>query len=391
MTASVYSRINEVHIEITNMCNLKCAYCYAETLLPGKDLSSKLFTTELYRTTVQKLLSETRSPFVDIVFHGGEPLLHDAEWFDEACTFAADFARRLGKRIGFSMQSNLTMLRDAHVEVFKRYDVRIGVSLDGDRQTHNAMRGQFDRTIENIRKVRDAGLLGGVIVVVSHHNYDRISGVFEVLMSLGVPTFHLNIASSVGRGDGVAPLGTEKTFQAWKSCLDGMIEHQGRIVDTRLLKKIEMYLGPPLKAKEVLSSLRCDNAFCHAGVTMVAVQHDGSVFPCGCAGSSGNMKNFKLDSLGKGVGATDESHYALLKRFHAKSEKYYNECVRCPARFVCEHGCPAFDHTDPITPENTCEATKMLYRYLGKLDRVVLEHLVVRHHRTVDNVAEASS
>ena len=195
--SSVYKNINEVHIEITNMCNLSCTYCYAETLLPEKHKSMNLFTNELYRTTIMKILSESKSDFLDIVFHGGEPLLHKPEWFDEACTFAKEMANEVNKKVFFSMQSNLTILRDAHVDVFKKHKVSVGVSLDGDKETHNKMRGRFNTTIRNIEKLRDAGLFGGVIIVVSHHNYDKIPAFFEQLSELSLNTFHLNIASSV--------------------------------------------------------------------------------------------------------------------------------------------------------------------------------------------------
>ena len=209
---SPYKNINEVHIEITNMCNLSCTYCYAETLLPEKQVKN-LFTNELYRDTITKMLSESRSDFLDIVFHGGEPLLHTPEWFEEACTFATYKANELGKKVYFSMQSNLTLLKDAHVDVFKKHQVKVGVSLDGDKETHNAMRGNFGITVANIKKLQDAELFGGVIVVISFHNWDKMPLFFQQLKELGIRIFHMNIASSVGRGNTMELLGTEKTFR----------------------------------------------------------------------------------------------------------------------------------------------------------------------------------
>jgi uncharacterized protein len=375
---SPYKNINEVHIEITNMCNLSCTYCYAETLLPDKQIKN-LFTNELYRDTITKILLESKSDFLDIVFHGGEPLLHTSEWFEEACTFATDKANQLGKKVYFSMQSNLTLLKDAHVEVFKKYQVKVGVSLDGDKETHNAMRGNFGVTVANIKKLQDAGLFGGVIVVISHHNWNKIPLFFKQVEELGIRTFHMNIASSVGRGNSMELLGTEKTFRAFKDCVDCMLKYKGKIVDTRMIKKLQQFINPPQSTEETFQQLRCDNLFCHAGVTMIAVQNEGSVFPCGCAGSSGNMKNFKLDNFRNTRETNPVDYFELLKKFHTKKEKYYNECVHCPAKFVCEHGCPAFDHTDPETPENTCLATKQLYAYLQTIDRSLIVELISIH------------
>lgn len=385
---SVYRNINEVHIAITNMCNLSCTYCYAETLLPGKNQPKNLFTNELYRTTITKLLTETQSKFLDIVFHGGEPLLHSPEWFDEACMFALEKSKEFNKKVFFSMQSNLTLLKDPHVEVFKKYKLRIGVSLDGDKDTHNAMRGSFSITAKNIKVLIDCGLFSGVIVVISHHNWNKMPQFFAQMFEMKIKTFHMNISSSVGRGGDLDLLGSEKTYIAFKDCIDLMLKFKGEIIDTRMTKKISQFLNPPKSVKETLNQLHCDNSFCHAGVSMIAVEHDGNVFPCGCAGGSGNMKNFKLDNFDGLIEKNPVEYFEALKKFHAKKEKYYNECVSCPSQFICEHGCPAFDHTDPETPENTCNATKQLYKYLHTIERRLLEELVSVHESKTLQFAE---
>lgn len=375
MTASIYSRINEVHIEITNMCNLSCEYCYAETILPGRGYKSSLFTNDLYRRTISRLFTESNSHDMDLVFHGGEPLLHSAEWFEEACEYATEVAETLGKSVEFSMQSNLTMLREAHIDVLSRFNVQIGVSLDGDKAIHDNIRGHFDRTMRNMRKLKEVGLLSGVIVVIGRHNFDHVSAMFQMFEQLNISRFHMNIASSVGRGADLERVGVERTWLAWKTCIDEMIARNGAIIDSRLISKIGQFLHPPSDDNQAFRQLRCDNVFCHAGTTMVAVQADGQVYPCGCAGSSGTMKTFAFDNINAETSCSASKHQAMLRRFHAKTSKYETECQICPARFVCEHGCPAFDHTDPVTPENTCKATKALYSYLSDLDWKTLKQL----------------
>jgi uncharacterized protein len=362
--------------------------CYAETLTPRKHQPKNLFTNELYRNTITTILDGSKSDTLDIVFHGGEPLLHSAEWFDDACSFALEKANELGKKVSFSMQSNLTILRDAHVEVFKKYGLSIGVSLDGDKETHNSMRGLFSITATNIFKLQEMNLFSGVIVVISHHNWNKMPVFFKQMQEMNIRTFHMNIASAVGRGNPMEHLGTEKTFTAFRDCIESMLSYKGEIIDTRMIRKLSQFLNPPKSTDDAFKQLRCDNMFCHAGVTMVAVQHDGNVFPCGCAGSSGNMKNFKLDNLSIKSGNSPIEYFETLKKFHAKKEKYHNECVHCPAKFVCEHGCPAFDHTDPETPENTCAATKQLYNYLQTIDRAKIEELVFSHESKTISVTQ---
>ena len=145
------------------------------------------------------------------------------------------------------------------------------------------------------------------------------------------------------------------------------------MVETRLLAKLKRHVSHP-GTSQFLAELRCDNPFCHAGINMIVVKHTGECYPCGCAGTSGNVRKFLLGNVWNEQ--CDKGFYvAQLRRFHGKSEKYELECRSCPARFVCEHGCPAFDFNDPVTPEHQCAATKRFQRYLDGYPRTILEQV----------------
>jgi len=195
-----------------------------------------------------------------------------------------------------------------------------------------------------------------------------------------------NIASSVGRGASIDVLGSEKTFIAFRDSVTEMLAYEGEIFDTRMIAKINRFLEPPKEKEYMFQRLSCDNPFCNARVTMISIQNDGSIYPCGCAGSSGNIKKFKLGDI-QAVSEISNNYLEKIKLFHQKKQKYNEECIKCPARFVCEHGCPAFDHTDFVTPENTCQATKWLYQYLLSLDLSSLQNLVDKYVR-IGNIKE---
>jgi uncharacterized protein len=93
---------------------------------------------------------------------------------------------------------------------------------------------------------------------------------------------------------------------------------------------------------------------------MIAVDIDGGVYPCGCAGTDENMAPFRLASIGD----SQSYNQMRLAAFHAKSNKYRNNCPSCRARFVCDHGCPAFDVHDPQTASATCAASQKFHDYL---------------------------
>jgi uncharacterized protein len=368
---SVLRNLGEIHIELTSTCNLSCSYCYAEAERPGREFP--LFSLELFERVIRILVTHSKKSHLEIIFHGGEPLLQSAAWYDAACRLATETLGAAGKTCAFGMQSNLTLLRDEHIDVFKRHKVRIGTSIDGPQEVHDAVRGRFHATVKNLHRLVEADVFSGAISVIHHHNWERIPEIYATFRDLGIRSFHLNIASAVGLGEGAVPLSEDQIYRVLCDDFDTMRAYDGEVVDTRLLAKLKRHVDNPT-TQGFLSKLSCDSPFCHAGINMVVIKHTGEVFPCGCAGSSGNIKNFLLGNVSDEALSID-FYKSQLVQFHAKSDKYETECRSCPARFVCEHGCPAFDINDPVTPEHHCGATKRFQKYLDSHPREVVERV----------------
>lgn len=364
--------VHELHIELTNVCNLHCSYCYAEVETPGKEVP--LFDIDSFAIAIERIAEYSRKSHIELIFHGGEPLLQRAQWYDEACTLAVKIMGDKGKTVDFGLQSNLTLLNDEHIDVFARHGVKIGTSIDGPEDVHNQVRGGFKKTIHNLKRLRSRGIFSGAIAVIHLHNWTLVPQIYETFYQLGITAFHLNIASAVGHGTGATPLTEEQIFRVLKDNLDSLIRYEGAIVETRMLAKIQRHLAAP-SAKEFLAQLRCDNPFCHAGINMIVVKKTGEIYPCGCAGSSGNVQNYLLGNILDPDGFNPDWWKQKLHGFHGKTDKYEKECRTCPARFVCEHGCPAFDLSDPETPENHCGATKRFERYLRTLPLEAIEQV----------------
>ena len=82
---------------------------------------------------------------------GGEPLLAPLEDLAELCrwgkeTFGAQMAE--GYNV-VSCQTNGSLVTDAHVEIFKRYQVGVGISMDGPEEMNDS---RWAGTIEKTRK-----------------------------------------------------------------------------------------------------------------------------------------------------------------------------------------------------------------------------------------------
>jgi uncharacterized protein len=68
-------------------------------------------------------------PGVEIILHGGEPLMAGASWIEQ---FALDARSMVPAHVDLSVQTNGTLLKRPMLEVLKRHCVRVGVSVDGD-------------------------------------------------------------------------------------------------------------------------------------------------------------------------------------------------------------------------------------------------------------------
>lgn len=149
--------------------------CYEE---PDREMKESQIDNEYDIEKIFEKLEDWHEKYPDKVpgLHGGEPLLlpdEDLErlfsWIDERYDGST------------SIQTNGTLLTDAHVEMFVEYDVSVGMSVDGPAELNNervaragdenVTQKMTERTHEAIEKlVEHDELTPGVIVVLSETN-----------------------------------------------------------------------------------------------------------------------------------------------------------------------------------------------------------------------------
>jgi uncharacterized protein len=128
---------------------------------------------------------------VDIVLHGGEPLLAGPENIAYA-VHAIRTALNPGIRANFSVQTNGVLLDEQFLDLFGRLDVRVGLSLDGDATTHDRHRRQAngkgsyaDAAAAAARLAAYPGLFSGFLAVIDLRS-DPVS-VYESLLRFSPP------------------------------------------------------------------------------------------------------------------------------------------------------------------------------------------------------------
>ncbi|NDH64428.1 MAG: radical SAM protein, partial [Alphaproteobacteria bacterium] len=161
-----------VIIQPTPFCNINCSYCY----LPDRGNKHVIAQSTVTKLFTELFASGWTNPEITVLWHAGEPLAAPVAFYREA--FAA--IERLRPKDGpwpivvkHSFQTNAMLIDDDWCELFREWNVGIGVSIDGPRELHDAHRktrsggGTFDKTIAGIRRLRDAGIPFHTLSVLS--------------------------------------------------------------------------------------------------------------------------------------------------------------------------------------------------------------------------------
>ncbi len=157
--------IRFLDIRFGNHCNLRCRMCYpgaCSNLIPEMRVIDRkpdgfkhLEQVSWYRN---KHFWKQLIPEIQLLdklhIAGGEPLI-----IPEVTTFLSDLCEReLAKNIDLSFNTNLTVLNDSHIELFKKFkSVSLQVSLDGIGKVNDFIRYPSDFTVveSNLKRVKE--------------------------------------------------------------------------------------------------------------------------------------------------------------------------------------------------------------------------------------------
>ena len=127
-------------------------------------------------SSLQEGVKDLQLDRLRIGLHGGEPLLQKQEEFDWMCGY---FVEQLSPYVAleFSLQTNGLPLNKAWLNLFEKYQIGPGVSIDGPKEYHDKYRvdhkgrGSYDRVVKKIHfyqeesKKRSMPPLGALSVI----------------------------------------------------------------------------------------------------------------------------------------------------------------------------------------------------------------------------------
>ena len=117
-------------VKATEKCNANCYYCdVVRKENTGCSMSVEVLE-QLYRR-IDEYLKEDPTDVVELLWHGGEPLLLGDKYYQKAAEVQNRYCSKTQNRIKHSMQTNLTCFSETFIPVFKKLGINsLGTSYD---------------------------------------------------------------------------------------------------------------------------------------------------------------------------------------------------------------------------------------------------------------------
>ncbi|WP_256462005.1 FxsB family cyclophane-forming radical SAM/SPASM peptide maturase [Nocardia alni] len=169
-------------VKVHSRCDLACDYCYmyehADQSWRGRPLEIAPETAAQIGFRIAEHAAAHELVDVVVVLHGGEPLLLGVDRTRETLELLRD-AISVATRPRFVIHTNGVLLSEKYLDLFTEYDVRVGVSLDGDRLANDRHRryrngrSSYDKVLAGLallRQPRYRPLWAGLLCTVDIAN-----------------------------------------------------------------------------------------------------------------------------------------------------------------------------------------------------------------------------
>lgn len=128
--------------KVVSRCNIDCDYCYVYHHVDqgwrSQPIKMQLSTAAQLGCRIGEHARQHGLPSVDVVMHGGEPLMAGTAYLRDWCETIRTKAQSTS--VNFKMQTNGTLFDQAALDFCLDWDVKVGLSLDGPQKVNDLHR-----------------------------------------------------------------------------------------------------------------------------------------------------------------------------------------------------------------------------------------------------------
>lgn len=344
-------------------CNLNCTYCFylsKATLSAGPGPGR--MSDETLEKFIRQYIEGVTGPEVVFSWQGGEPTLMGLDFFRRVVELEKKYAKP-GQKIENDLQTNGTLLDDEWCAFLKEHRFLVGLSLDGPKKIHDALRvakdgsPTFDRVFAAAKLLIKHGVPFNTLTCINRFNARQPLDVYRFLRrELGstylqfIPVVeykgfeqtapgHWDPARLPKQGDPAARPGHPdsivtdwsvdpedwgyflcKVFDEWRN------RDLGKVLVNHFETLVAQHMGLP-------AQMCVTGEICGKGL---AIEHDGGIYSCDhYVYPEYNVGNLHGGKLGDMVFSRTQ-----VKFGYAKSETLPKQCRECPYLRDCWGECP---------------------------------------------------
>ncbi len=260
-----------VQMHLTDLCNLRCTYCYEDR---ARRSSQKMTAATAQEIAVRHMNEEGSHETVEFDFIGGEPLL---VW--DVIVSLVEFVHqhKWPKKFSFTFTTNGTLFNDEIKAWLDRHScVAFSFSIDGTRSAHNLNRcNSYDRMIQHVPWALDRctrmGMEKRVKMTIGPDTVPMIAQGVAELFAMGFEKVDANVPYENIWGDRLEP-----SLAAFAGQLDQLVDfylqrpelEPSRLVDLPFTKLVGTNLSDEFPR------------WCGSGDPMICYDVEGHPLPC---------------------------------------------------------------------------------------------------------------
>ena len=325
-------------LKMHSRCDLACDHCYiyehADTSWRGRPKAS---SDEVLARTADRIAEHARTHRIDIVhvvFHGGEPLLAGLPRLRRA---TEELNRALAGvcALDLRIHTNGVLLDERFCDFFAEYDIKVGISLDGDKAANDLHRRYADgrsshakvlKAIALLNQPRYRHLYAGLLCTIDVRN-DPIA-VYDALMALDPPRVDFLLPHATWDEPPLRPDGARTPYADWLGTIFERWDSHGRQVPVRMFDSVLRTLRGQSSLTESLGLAPAD---------LVVIDTDGTIEQAdslktafdGAAATGFDVFRHDLDTAARHPGMIDRQHGL---------EGLCAQCRSCPVVQSCGGG-----------------------------------------------------
>ncbi|MDD3178228.1 MAG: radical SAM protein [Candidatus ainarchaeum sp.] len=326
----------DVKLMISNKCNLKCKYCYVSSVQLFEMSNFKLL--EILNFIKNDV--EFKNKHINFDLCGGEPLL-----FFEKLLFIIFKIKSIFKNYTISLTTNGLLLDEYKINLLKKLNVFIAISLDGSKFMNDEMRVDFNNNSVFSKVINSINLCNKlkkdyvISCTLSDHNLNYPKKLVAFFKRLKIKKLYFNY---------IIPLNNLYNIDFLDMYTSNLVKVYNLLIENNIFEYTLYNFKKNFISKNCFYCTACGNRF--------VFNFKGEIYSCH-VGVDNSF--FKIGDIYSGFNEN-------LELFKNRSVNNFESCKNCDLNYICRGGClyASFVQNGNLNPSSYyCLFFKKLFEY----------------------------